>query len=70
MTSVLTTNPLPETAAMNFFTPASQKRPEPIRWRVLGTSLVVGKFTPEKHPQRPQEKDRKVAAFDLVSYFD
>ncbi|OQD70035.1 hypothetical protein PENDEC_c027G02805 [Penicillium decumbens] len=56
-----------KTAAMNFFTPASQKRPEPIRWRVLGTSLVVGKFTPEKHPQRPQEKDRKVAAFDLDS---
>lgn len=51
----------------SFFTPASQKKPEPITWRVLGTSLIVGKYIPEKNPQALPEKNRKIAAFDLVS---
>ena len=70
MSSMLTAFPLPEKAAANFFTPASQKKPEPIKWRILGTSLIIGKFTPENHTQTLPQKDRKVAAFDLVSYFD
>lgn len=70
MRPMLTIVPLPEKAAANFFTPASQKKPEPIKWRVLGTSLIVGKFIPENHSQILSQKDRKVAAFDLVSYFD
>lgn len=50
----------------SFFTPASQKKPEPITWRVLGTSLIVGKYVPAKHPQVLPETNRKIAAFDLV----
>ncbi|KAJ5678663.1 hypothetical protein N7462_006907, partial [Penicillium macrosclerotiorum] len=51
----------------NFFTPASQKKPEPITWRVLGTSLIIGKYLPVKGTQKLPEKDRRVAAFDLDS---
>jgi hypothetical protein len=69
MIPILINCPQPEKAAANFFTPVSQKKPEPIKWRVLGTSLIVGKFTPEKQTQNLPEKDRKVAAFDLVSDF-
>ncbi|KAJ5142000.1 hypothetical protein N7526_002995 [Penicillium atrosanguineum] len=54
-------------AAANFFTPASQKKPEPIKWRILGTSLIIGKYTPENYTQDLSEKDRKIAAFDLDS---
>ena len=51
----------------SFFTPASQKKSEPITWRVLGTSLIVGKCTPEKKTNTQPEKDKRIAAFDLVS---
>ncbi|KAJ6092963.1 hypothetical protein N7486_008252 [Penicillium sp. IBT 16267x] len=54
-------------SAASFFTPASQKKPKPITWRVLGTSLVVGKYTPETGPSTLPEKDRRIAAFDLDS---
>ncbi|KAJ6113659.1 Polynucleotide kinase 3 phosphatase [Penicillium sp. IBT 18751x] len=56
-----------ETAAANFFTPASQKKPEPIKWRILGTSLIIGKYTPENNAPNLPKKDRKIAAFDLDS---
>ncbi|KAJ5670298.1 Polynucleotide kinase 3 phosphatase [Penicillium maclennaniae] len=56
-----------KTAAANFFTPASQKKPEPIKWRILGTSLIIGKFTPENNAPNLPDKDRKIAAFDLDS---
>ena len=52
----------------SFFTPASQKKPEAITWRVLGTSVVIGKYVPEKKAQVLPEKDRKIAAFDLVRF--
>ncbi|OKO93950.1 Bifunctional polynucleotide phosphatase/kinase [Penicillium subrubescens] len=52
----------------NFFTPASQKKPEPITWRILGTSLIVGKYVPEKSaPQTVSEQARRIASFDLDS---
>lgn len=52
----------------NFFTPASQKKPESTTWRVLGTSLIVGKYVPEKSAsQTVSEQARKIASFDLVS---
>lgn len=54
-------------SAASFFTPASQKKPKPITWRVIGTSLVVGKYTPENTPSTLPEKHRKIAAFDLDS---
>lgn len=62
--------PLLEKAAANFFTPTSQKKPEPIKWRILGTSLIIGKYTPEGYAQNLPEKNRKIAAFDLVSAVD
>ncbi|KAI2788570.1 hypothetical protein POX_e06589 [Penicillium oxalicum] len=52
----------------NFFTPASQKKPQPITWRVIGTSLVIGKYVPEKSvAQAVAGQARKVASFDLDS---
>jgi bifunctional polynucleotide phosphatase/kinase len=54
-------------AAASFFTPLSQKKPEPIKWRILGTSLVIGRYTPEGYIQNFPEKNRKIAAFDLDS---
>ncbi|KAJ5760149.1 hypothetical protein N7520_007305 [Penicillium odoratum] len=54
-------------AAASFFTPASQKKPKPITWRILGTSLVIGKYTPENSTVKLPEKNRRVAAFDLDS---
>jgi hypothetical protein len=56
-----------EKTVANFFTPASQKKPEPITWRILGTSLIVGKYVPEKSaPQTVSEQARRIASFDLV----
>ncbi|KAJ5084375.1 hypothetical protein NUU61_008954 [Penicillium alfredii] len=51
----------------SFFTPASQKKPEPLTWRVLGTSLIVGRYTAEKQAQKPPAERQKIAAFDLDS---
>ncbi|KAF7715498.1 Uncharacterized protein PECH_007022 [Penicillium ucsense] len=52
----------------NFFTPASQKKPEAITWRVLGTSLVVGKYAPSTSVAHSiSERAQKVASFDLDS---
>ncbi|EKV08360.1 DNA 3'-phosphatase Tpp1, putative [Penicillium digitatum PHI26] len=50
----------------NFFTPASQKKPGPITWRVIGTSVIIGKqITGKAVP--PTEKQRRIAGFDLDS---
>ncbi|KAJ5947070.1 hypothetical protein N7466_000085 [Penicillium verhagenii] len=54
-------------SASSFFTPASQRKPAPMTWRILGTSLVIGKHTPEDVPSTWSEKNRKIAAFDLDS---
>ncbi|KAJ5818359.1 hypothetical protein N7474_003950 [Penicillium riverlandense] len=52
----------------SFFTPTSQKKPEPITWRIVQNSLVIGRYTPDgKTAQQPAAGQRKIAAFDLVS---
>jgi bifunctional polynucleotide phosphatase/kinase len=54
-----------EKSASNFFTPTSQKKPDPITWRVVGTSVVIGKQITGK--QVPKDGQRRIAGFDLVS---
>ncbi|KAJ5894348.1 hypothetical protein N7495_006039 [Penicillium taxi] len=54
-------------SSASFFTPASQKKPNPLTWRVIGSSVVIGKYTPEKQGPISQGKLQKVAAFDLDS---
>ncbi|KAJ5736752.1 uncharacterized protein N7483_001877 [Penicillium malachiteum] len=54
-------------SAASFFAPASQKKPKTISWRIIGTELVVGKYTPQKTSNTKTEKNRKIAAFDLDS---
>ncbi|KAE8144904.1 polynucleotide kinase 3'-phosphatase [Aspergillus avenaceus] len=49
----------------SFFTPTSQKKPEPITWRVVN-SLVVGRYSTGADRGLSAEKS-KVAAFDLDS---
>ncbi|KAJ5625954.1 hypothetical protein N7510_002263 [Penicillium lagena] len=52
----------------SFFTPTSQKKPEPIIWRIVRNSLAIGKYTPDgKTAQPPAAGQRKIAAFDLDS---
>ncbi|CAL5867677.1 uncharacterized protein PFLUO_LOCUS1896 [Penicillium psychrofluorescens] len=52
----------------SFFTPTSQKKPEPITWRVVRNSLVIGRYAPDgKTAQPPAAGQRKIAAFDLDS---
>ncbi|KAL4911682.1 polynucleotide kinase 3 phosphatase-domain-containing protein [Aspergillus aurantiobrunneus] len=58
---------LKKSAAASFFTPASQK-PEPITWRIVHNSLVVGKFSPASGQERKQSSSKpRVAAFDFDS---
>ncbi|KAJ5709949.1 Polynucleotide kinase 3 phosphatase [Penicillium malachiteum] len=54
-------------SAASFFAPTSQKKPKPISWRIVGTELVVGKYTPQKTSDTTAEKNRKIAAFDMDS---
>lgn len=57
-------------AVASFFTPASQKKPEKVTWRIVNNSLVVGKYSKD-HTQNQQlqgDGKRKVAAFDLVRF--
>jgi len=58
-----------EKAVANFFAPLSKKEPEAISWRIVNSTLLVGKYCP--HPvdkaAEPPLTRRKVAAFDLVS---
>lgn len=55
-----------EKAVSNFFTPASQKKSGPITWRLIGTSVVIGKYSPEGYTQVLPKENRRIAAFDLV----
>lgn len=52
-------------AVSTFFTPLSQKEPDPITWRIVNNSLVVGKYNIAPDERRDSQKKR-VAAFDLV----
>ncbi|KAJ5961007.1 Polynucleotide kinase 3 phosphatase [Penicillium vulpinum] len=53
-------------SAANFFTPVSQKQPAPITWRVIGTSVIIGKqITGNAVPFT--KKPRRIAGFDLDS---
>lgn len=54
-----------ERAVSSFFTPASQKKPEQITWRVVNNSAIIGKYVAEAERKQTAEKP-KVAAFDLV----
>ncbi|RJE26556.1 Polynucleotide [Aspergillus sclerotialis] len=53
-------------AVSTFFTPLSQKKPDPITWRIVNNSLVVGKYNIATDQRRDSQK-KKVAAFDLDS---
>ncbi|RAH72675.1 putative DNA 3'-phosphatase Tpp1 [Aspergillus aculeatinus CBS 121060] len=53
-------------AVSSFFTPASQKKPEQITWRVVNNSAIIGKYVAEAERKQTAEKP-KVAAFDLDS---
>lgn len=59
-----------ENAAANFFTPLSQKKPDPITWRIVNNTLIVGKYSSETAQQQTPStaERRRIAAFDLVSY--
>lgn len=52
-----------------FFTPTSKKKSDHITWRIVGGSLVIGKYAPapDDNRQRTTENGKqRVAAFDLV----
>lgn len=57
----------PGTAVAKFFTPASQKEPDQMSWRIVRETLLVGK-SGAKPALQPLQKDlkRKVAIFDFV----
>ncbi|PTU19257.1 hypothetical protein P175DRAFT_0461841 [Aspergillus ochraceoroseus IBT 24754] len=57
---------LTKKAAASFFTPASQKKPEPFTWRIVKNSLVVGKYSIGAE-QKQSSTTPKVAAFDFDS---
>ncbi|KAL1996975.1 hypothetical protein VTN49DRAFT_7840 [Thermomyces lanuginosus] len=60
-------------AIASFFTPASQKKPEKITWRIVNKSLIVGKYDNKSTSEQPERRDeeagkkRRIAAFDLDS---
>ena len=57
-----------KTAASSFFTPLSQKKPDPVTWRIVNNTLVVGKHSGEAgKPSSTSTEKKKIAAFDLVS---
>ncbi|GKZ20638.1 hypothetical protein AbraIFM66951_005366 [Aspergillus brasiliensis] len=53
-------------AVSSFFTPASQKKPEQITWRIVNNSAVIAKYTSDLGHKKSTEKP-KIAAFDLDS---
>ncbi|PYH99159.1 polynucleotide kinase 3'-phosphatase [Aspergillus ellipticus CBS 707.79] len=53
-------------AMSSFFTPASQKKPDQITWRIVNNSAVIGKYATESERQGKAQK-AKIAAFDLDS---
>ncbi|KAL2828693.1 polynucleotide kinase 3'-phosphatase [Aspergillus cavernicola] len=57
-----------KTVTNSFFTPASKKIPEPITWRIVNNSLVVGKYSADPNRDQKRATGRlKVAAFDFDS---
>ncbi|KAF2726762.1 PNK3P-domain-containing protein [Polyplosphaeria fusca] len=56
-------------AVANFFTPLSKKEPEKMAWRVVGDSLLIGRFgiLSALHSAEFGKIRRKVAAFDFDS---
>lgn len=56
-------------AVASFFTPASQKHPDQLTWRIVNSSLLVGRYSPHATRQASDalRKRRKIAAFDLDS---
>ncbi|KAL4808536.1 polynucleotide kinase 3 phosphatase-domain-containing protein [Aspergillus unguis] len=60
--------PVKKTVAASFFAPASQKKPEPITWRIVNNSLIVGRFSPEPASDRQKSSSKpRIAAFDFDS---
>lgn len=57
------------TAVSNFFTPTSQKEPEPTTWRLVSKTLLVGKYQPKGMAEIDLNAPGKVkiAGFDLDS---
>lgn len=57
-------------AVANFFTPTSQKGPDPVEWRKIDGSLLVAQYVPEGVPAsklKDVEKSNRIVAFDLDS---
>ncbi|PGH07832.1 polynucleotide kinase 3'-phosphatase [Blastomyces parvus] len=55
-------------AAANFFTPLSQKKPEQVTWRIVNNSCIIGKYHQEQAREAVKSGvKRRVAAFDLDS---
>ena len=54
-------------AVSSFFTPASQKVPERLTWRIVDRSLIVAKYDASHSDVRSQSisTPRRIAAFDL-----
>jgi bifunctional polynucleotide phosphatase/kinase len=58
-----------EKAVANFFKPASQKEPEKITWRIVGGTLLIGKYRPSEGTSKPLQGKRKIAALDFVCHY-
>ncbi|KAL2857759.1 polynucleotide kinase 3 phosphatase-domain-containing protein [Aspergillus pseudoustus] len=57
-----------KTVPASFFTPVSKKKPEPITWRIVNSSLVVGKYSTESATgQKSNSGKPKIAVFDFDS---
>ncbi|KAI9831427.1 MAG: hypothetical protein M1819_005026 [Sarea resinae] len=56
-------------AVAKFFTPASKKDPDPITWRIVDNSLLIGRYAPasSEGPSPPAPKVIRIAAFDFDS---
>ncbi|KAF2759782.1 PNK3P-domain-containing protein [Pseudovirgaria hyperparasitica] len=57
-------------AVKSFFTPASQKQPEQMTWKVWNDTLLAGEFAPSASQEQARTEDsrsRKIAAFDFDS---
>ncbi|KAF2467058.1 PNK3P-domain-containing protein [Lindgomyces ingoldianus] len=56
-------------AVANFFTPASKKEPEKMSWRIVNSSLLIGRYNPSAASQSPKpfRSGRKIAVFDFDS---
>ncbi|PGH27531.1 polynucleotide kinase 3'-phosphatase [Polytolypa hystricis UAMH7299] len=55
-------------AVANFFTPASQKKPEQTTWRIIDNSCLIGKYTVDERKNAQDIRNgskRRVVALDL-----